>query len=77
MNDEIQAQLPPLYSNEEQGIEAKAPVKYFHALSGWTWYASEYDPENERFFGLVNGFELELGYFSLRELVVCQTSIVG
>ena len=49
-------------------MEAIAPVKYFHALTNWTWYASEYDPENELFFGLVDGFELELGLFSLREL---------
>ena len=29
--------------------------------------ASEFDGE-DIFFGLVNGFELELGYFSLQEL---------
>ena len=29
--------------------------------------ASEFDQE-DTFFGLVNGFELELGYFSLKEL---------
>ncbi len=32
-----------------------------------TWYASEYDGE-DMFFGLVSGFEVELGYFSLIEL---------
>jgi len=32
-----------------------------------TWYASEFDGE-DIFFGLVNGLELELGYFSLKEL---------
>ena len=30
--------------------------------------ASEYDPDNGIFFGLVSGFEVELGYFSLSEL---------
>jgi hypothetical protein len=68
MNDEIRQSLPPLYSNEEKGLEAIAPVKYFHKLSGWRWYASEYDPEQGLFFGLVDGYETELGYFSLDEL---------
>ena len=64
---EIRAQLPPLYSGEEQGLEAKALVKFFTPDSNWTWYASEFDGE-DTFFGLVSGFEVELGYFSLSEL---------
>lgn len=68
MNAEIEAQLPALYANEGMGLDAIAPVKYFHALSGWTWYATEYDPQRKLFFGLVDGFELELGYFHLQEL---------
>ena len=32
-----------------------------------TWYTSEFDGE-DIFFGLVVGFEIELGYFSLAEL---------
>ena len=59
--------LPPLYSNEEKGLEAIAPVKVFIPDSNWTWYASEFDGE-DIFFGLVSGFEVELGYFSLKEL---------
>jgi hypothetical protein len=45
--------------------------KYFTPDSSWTWYASEGAPNDEGdflFFGLVNGFELEFGYFSLSEL---------
>ncbi len=59
--------LPPLYSGEEKGLEAVAHVKFFTPDSNWTWYASEFDGE-DIFFGLVDGFELELGYFSLQEL---------
>lgn len=65
--DEIRAQLPPLYSGEEQELEARALVKFFTPDSGWTWYASEFDGE-DTFFGLVVGHEVELGYFSLSEL---------
>ena len=32
-----------------------------------TWYASEFDGE-DTFFGLVDGFEAEFGYFSFSEL---------
>lgn len=41
ITDEIRANLPPLYTNEQIGFEAKALVKYFTADAHWTWYASE------------------------------------
>lgn len=63
----IRARLPELYSNEHIGLEALAQVKFFTPDSNWTWYASEFDGE-DIFFGLVDGFEIELGYFSLSEL---------
>lgn len=59
--------LPSLYANEEKGLDAEAVVKFFTPDSNWTWYASEFDGE-DIFFGLVIGFEIELGYFSLKEL---------
>ena len=64
---ESRERLPKLYSNEEKGLEALAQVKFFTPDSNWTWYASEFDGE-DIFFGLVSGFEVELGYFSLKEL---------
>lgn len=67
MDENIRQQMPELYSQEELGLEAKARVKYFTPDSNWTWYGSEFDGE-DIFFGLVNGLELELGYFSLKEL---------
>jgi Protein of unknown function (DUF2958) len=65
--NEIRAKLPPLYSQESKGLDAVAQVKFFHPSSQWTWYASEFDGK-DTFFGLVSGFEVELGYFSLSEL---------
>ena len=53
--------------NEEVGLDAKALVKFFTPDSNWTWYASEFDG-NDTFFGLVSGFDVELGYFSLKEI---------
>ena len=67
MSGEVRAVLPALYSQEQKGLEAVAPVKYFIPDAGWTWYATEFDGE-DLFFGLVSGYEVELGYFSLTEL---------
>ncbi len=64
---ELRALLPKLYTNEYKGLEAIAPLKFFTPDSNWTWYPSEFDGE-DTFFGLVSGFEVELGYFSLSEL---------
>jgi hypothetical protein len=75
------AKLPPLYSNEQLGLNALAQVKFFTPDSNWSWYASEGSPVDENgyfdtdkekvdflFFGLVIGLEIELGYFGLAEL---------
>ncbi len=61
-------QLPALYEQDGKGDEAVAYVKFFTPDSNWTWYATEYDPETETFFGLVDGFDKELGYFTLADL---------
>ena len=66
--EEVALRLPPLYSQEEHGEEAIAQVKLFTPWTNWTGYASEYDPEEHIFFGVVVGHERELGNFSLDEL---------
>lgn len=67
MPGEIRAILPPLYSQEPKGLEAIVPVKYFTPDSSWSWYPTEFDGD-DLMFGLVSGFEVELGYFGLSEL---------
>ena len=44
------------------------PALHSATWSSWTWYASEFDPEEGLFFGVVVGLEREFGYFSLEEL---------
>lgn len=51
-----------------QGEGTVALAKFFNPTGNWTWYASEFDPETGIFFGLVSGFEVEYGSFSLNEL---------
>jgi hypothetical protein len=48
--------------------EVKVIAKFFTPWTQWTWFATEYFPEDRTFFGYVVGFEKELGYFSLDEL---------
>ncbi len=68
LTKELEAKLPPLYSQDGKGDDALALVKFFTPDSFWSWYATEYDPVERVFFGLVDGLEKELGYFRLDEL---------
>lgn len=44
-------------------------AKFFNPAGRQTWYASEYDKENNICFGYVTGFDFdEWGYFSIDEL---------
>ena len=75
LTDEIRGKLPKLYS-QENNPDPIVQVKFFTPWSNWAWYVIEGEPvldedgneEDFLFFGLVEGFEKELGYFSLREL---------
>ena len=64
---DIAQSIPKLYEQEHKGLDATVLVKFFDPCSNWTWYATEYDGV-DTFFGLVKGFEIELGNFSLKEL---------
>lgn len=66
LTQEIRNKLPALDSTK--GTEDPiVQVKFFTPDSNWTWYGIEFDGE-DTFYGLVDGFEDELGYFSLKEL---------
>ncbi len=68
LTEEIKKNLPKLYATEKiPPAEKVCVVKFFQPWGSWTWYAVEFDGEGQ-FFGLVDGFELEWGYFSLSEL---------
>ena len=66
MTDEVRGVLLPLYSTQDDD-NPLALVKFFTPWTNWTWYPIEFDGE-DTFFGLVDGLEVELGYFSLSEL---------
>jgi Protein of unknown function (DUF2958) len=69
LTDELRAQLPALYAQE--GVEDPiVHIKYFTPDSGWAWYVTEGQPEEDDFlfFGFVVGFCSEWGYFALSEM---------
>ncbi len=66
LTKEIRSRLPPLYSAETEP-DPLLRAKFFTPDSNWTWYVIEFDGQ-DLFFGLVVGFEAELGYFRLSEL---------
>lgn len=70
MTKETGETIPALYANEnvEDYDAVLAPAKLFSPYSGWRWYITEMDPQTGLCFGLVEGFEVELGYFDLTEL---------
>jgi hypothetical protein len=72
MTKEVEKKLPALYSQDgKDPKDVKIVVKFFHAASNYTWYATEGSKREDgdwEFFGLVRGHFAELGYFTLSEL---------
>ena len=65
------AKIPVFYSTESVSLKEKIIYMHFF-IGGCDWYAAEYDPESQIFFGfaiLNDDLEMaEWGYFSLQEL---------
>lgn len=69
MTKEIREKLPaPGTTDGRPAEKVKVIVKYFNPTGAGTWYATEFDPEEEIFFGYAKITDGELGYFSLEEL---------
>jgi hypothetical protein len=76
LTKELESKLPAPYATEKDD-DPTVFVKFFTPYSDWTWYATEYDPENRVFFGWVDGHYPELGYFSLDELEGLTKTLLG
>lgn len=66
LTKEIRQSLPPLYATEDDP-DPMVFCRFFHPLSTWEWFITEFDGE-DLMFGLVSGLELEWGYISLEEI---------
>ncbi len=76
LTEQIKKTIPKLRSQEGKGGDAIVHVKFFTPDSNWTWYVTEGESQkdidekeiNFLFFGLVDGFVKEFGYFDLVQL---------
>ena len=60
--------IPNLYETE-RSLNPICHIKLFTPTSIFTWYIIEISKDDlDTCYGLVKGFESELGYFSLKEL---------
>lgn len=64
--DHIAANIPGLYETSGD-CDPLIHCKLFTPWAGWSWYITEHDGL-DLCFGLIDGHERELGYFSLKEL---------
>ena len=66
MTEELAKTAPRLY--EQDGAEDPTVyAHYFSCVNGWDWWLLEFDGTDEA-FGLVEGYDDELGYFSIKEM---------
>jgi len=86
LTKEIIEKLPRLGTQDGKAPEeVKVIVKFFDPTGSWTWFAIEgqpvYDEQQKEvdfeFFGYVRGFEGELGYFMLNELLHAKDGLTG
>ena len=77
MTQKLAETIPAILRQREGGRlrYRPRPRQAVQPYSNWTWYITEMDPETGQCFGLVEGFERELGYFDLTELA--ETTVFG
>lgn len=69
LTDEDLANLPAFRTTADED-DPMLWVKFFDCYrTGWTWYASEFDPAGGFFFGYVEGYENEWGTFALDDFL--------
>ena len=73
LTEKIKKALPMLgfHCWERTGGEQRFVCKFFDPCGSWTWYVlggEETEEGDWRFYGLVDGYEKEWGYFMLSEL---------
>lgn len=72
LTNEIKKNLPALYATESTPLgEKKAVAKFFNPIGAGTWLVIEGEEQKNGdylFFGYINLYEWELGYFTLSEI---------
>ena len=64
ISDKLQEQFP-----KGADFDQLIVAKFFDPCGSWSWYCMNQDPEDPDYlWGIVRGFEVEMGSFSLSEL---------
>jgi hypothetical protein len=68
MTKEISEQAQQQY-HFGSGMEQMIVAKFFDPTGSWSWFLMNQDPSDPNYlWGIVKGFEIEMGSFSLQEL---------
>lgn len=69
MTKEIEKAARKQYPKGADLENQRVVAKFFDPQGSWTWYLMNQDPEDPDYlWGIVKGFEVEMGSFSLSEL---------
>lgn len=68
MTKKIEQQARAQYP-QGNNLDQMVVAKFFDPCSQWTWYLMNQDPDDPDYlWGIVRGYEIEIGSFSLSEL---------
>jgi len=69
MTKEIEKKARAQYPKGNDLENQKVVAKFFDPTGSWTWYLMNQSPEDPDYlWGIVKGFDVEIGSFSLSEL---------
>ena len=54
--------------DEGSDMEQMVVAKFFNPVGSWTWYLMNMEENNDYCWGIVDGFAVEMGSFSMKEL---------
>ena len=64
---EIKEQAQEQY-DKGSDMEQMVVAKYFDPMGSWRWFLMNMDKDGDYCWGIVDGFAVEMGSFSMREL---------
>ena len=67
MTKEIQKKAEKQFVKESD-MEQMVVAKYFDAMGDWKWFLMNMDEDEDYCWGIVKGFAVEMGSFSMTEL---------
>ena len=68
MTKEIKEKAEKQYKNDGSDMEQMVVAKFFDAIGDWKWFLMNMNEDKDYCWGIVKGFAVEMGSFSLTEL---------